>query len=317
MFPYLLLISGLALLLIGGDSLVRGAVALAERSRLPPLLVGLTVVAFGTSAPEMFVSVDAALQGAGGIAIGNVIGSNIANSLLVLGLPSIIQATRSSEKGTGRNLLAMLGVSALFAFMLLDGNLTRLDGTVLLALFVAFLYVQYRSAISHRRQARLREYADAATAAPIQGVRMTAALLAFGLVSLPLGAELTVSGASSIASALGISDAVIGLTVIALGTSLPELATSMLAAWRRHHAVTIGNVVGSNIFNIAAIMGVSAAIVPMAVAERLLTIDLWVMLATTVVIAVLAQYRIAVGLRLGAAMTLAYLAYLMTSFLLT
>jgi cation:H+ antiporter len=315
MISYFLLIAGLVLLIAGGDALVRGAVGLAEKFHIPPLIIGLTIVAFGTSAPELFVSTSAALKGAGGIAIGNIVGSNIANILLVLGLPSLITATYCSEKGIGRNLAVLLGITVVFMGMLSNGILTRFDGGILLVLLALFLYAQYRSAMRHRRsKIAEHDYHEDLEVIPHSNWLIAAALL-IGLVALPAGAELTVTGASQIAHSLGVSDAAIGLTIVALGTSLPELATSLLAVWRKNDSVAIGNVVGSNIFNIAAIMGLTSVIVPIQVAERMATVDMWIMLGVTLFLVGLAHYRIWIGKRLGGAMAVAYCIYIMTAFI--
>lgn len=314
MFDYLLLIAGLALLVVGGDILVRGAVGLAEKLRIPPLIIGLTIVAFGTSAPEMFVSVQAALDGSGGIAIGNVVGSNIANVLLVLSLPSLIRATECDEKGIGKNLIVMVGLMVVFMGMMSKGSMQRYDGLILLFILGLFLYDQYRSATDHRRTKQpTHDYHEDVENIPTSPLAIWAMLIG-GLITLPMGAQLTVEGASQIARSWGISEEAIGLTVVALGTSLPELATSLLAVWRKNASVAIGNVVGSNIFNVAAIMGVTATIVPIPVADRVVYVDMWVMLAACLLLAALAHYSIAIGKRLGLAMFSAYVIYIGASF---
>ncbi|MEM7463230.1 MAG: sodium:calcium antiporter, partial [Pseudomonadota bacterium] len=193
MISIIYLVAGLALLVAGGDTLVRGAVGLAEKLNVPPLIIGLTIVAFGTSAPELFISVGAALKGAGGLAIGNVIGSNIANVLLVLGLPSLIRPTNCSEAGIGRNMMIMLGFTLVFMGMVWEGGLERYDGGILLALTVLFVINQFQNARKHRRKFANSTEADYRddVGEPPKTALVIAALLIFGLIALPVGAELT------------------------------------------------------------------------------------------------------------------------------
>jgi cation:H+ antiporter len=314
MTDFLILLAGLAVLLAGGDFLVRGAVGLAEKLNIPPLVIGLTIVAFGTSAPELFVSVKAALDGAGGIAIGNVVGSNIANILLVLSVPALIKATKCDEKGLGRNILVMIGMSVVCMGMLWQGTIGRTDGLILVVLLALFLYDQYVHARSHREAfAASHDYHEEVGSAPAAPGAI-AALIAAGLIALPAGAHLTVQGATSIAQSFGISEEVIGLTVIALGTSLPELAASVMAVWRGTGSVALGNVIGSNIFNIAAILGISSLVAPLSAASRIAQVDMWVMLAAALLIAAFAHWRIDIGRAIGTAMASAYVLYAVLSY---
>lgn len=318
---YFVLIAGLVLLLIGGDILVRGAVGLAEKFSIPPLIIGLTIVSFGTSAPELFISVKAALEGAGGLAVGNVVGSNIANVLLVLGVPAMVCACVCKEDGIGRNLLVMLGVSIVFMGMMSKGELKFYDGIILFALLVLYLYSQFRNAAKIRKAANaccdddnaedINDYHDEIENIPTRGW-VIAVLLVLGLILLPLGADFTVSSASNIARSWHVSDEVIGLTVVAIGTSLPELATTLMAVMRGNTSVALGNVVGSNIFNIVAIMGITAMIspAPLPVGGNILGIDMWVMLATSILIAVLAHYGKTINFKGGLAMSLVYASYI-------
>ncbi|MGI9399726.1 MAG: calcium/sodium antiporter [Rhizobiaceae bacterium] len=309
------LVVGLALLVAGGDALVRGAVGLAEKLNVPPLIIGLTIVALGTSAPELFVSVGAALNDAGGLAIGNVIGSNIANVLLVIGLPSLIKPTNCSEAGIRRNMMVMLGFTVVFMGMVWEGGLERYDGAILLALLVLFIINQFQSARRHMRKNNAEVDYREDVGEPPKSAIIIAALLAFGVIALPAGAELTVTGATMIAQKMGISDEVIGLTIVAVGTSLPELATSVVAVWRKNASVALGNVVGSNILNIALIMGVTALIVPVPIGDAVIYGEMWVMLATSVLLALFAHYRVTVGRRLGLAMTAAYIIFVISAFI--
>ena len=317
MLEYILLITGLALLIFGGDFLVRGAVGLAEKLAIPALIIGLTVVAFGTSAPELFISVQAALSGASGIAIGNVVGSNIANVLLVMGLPALIAASRCDDDGIGRNIMVMIGFSIIFILMLVDAVVTRFEGIVLLMLLSLFLFDQVRLArkANGENGNNPLDYASEVSTVPASNLSIFGFLIA-GLIALPLGADLTVDNATAIARQWNVSDAVIGLTIVAIGTSLPELATAVMATIRGSSALAIGNVVGSNIFNIGSIMGVAATIAPMRDDSRILQVDAWVMLACAVLIAVLAHWKVKIGKRVGVAMVLAYAIYLTSAFYL-
>jgi cation:H+ antiporter len=316
-YSVFLLAAGIVLLVLAGDYLVRGSVGLAEMLGISPLIVGLTIVACGTSAPELLVSIDAALRGSPGIAIGNVIGSNIANVLLVVGLPALVAPVAATEPGLRRNMVAMLAISLIFMWMIHDQLLTRLEGAVLVFLLVCVIAWQIHTARLLKSRKAAEEAAttlhDEVGEPPHDPLRIALSLFA-GVVGLPLGAHLTVEGAVTIAEDFGVSDAVIGLSVVAIGTSLPELATTMMAAVRGSSAVAIGNVVGSNLFNIAGIMGVTAAIVPIDVESRITEIDMWVMLATSLVVAILAFARLSAGKSLGVAMLFAFAAYLYSIF---
>lgn len=275
-----LALAGLALLLAAGDLLVRGAVALSLRLGIPALVVGLTVVSFGTSAPELLVSVQAALGGVPGIAIGNVVGSNIANVLLVLGVPALIAAVDPSAHDTRRSYLQMLAASALLIGFCMLGALRVWMGVVLLALLGLMLLDMIRE--GRRGQVELPD--EIAEVNPAQPLWRILLYLGVGLAGLPLGADLLIDGAVGIATRLGISDAVIGLTLVAVGTSLPELATTTMAAVRGRADVAFGNVVGSNLFNILGILGVTSLFGPVAIEPQFLARDLWVMLAASLLL---------------------------------
>ena len=313
MLDYLFLAAGLVCLIIGGDILVRGSVGLAEKLNIPPMIIGLTIVAFGTSAPELFISVKAALDNASGIAIGNVVGSNIANVLLVMGLPALIAPMVCDEKNILRNIIVMLGMTVVFMMMMgIDGTISRLDGVILLGLLGAFLWDQYRASQKTGSEA-VHDYHEEIESVPANGL-VIAALIAGGLIALPFGADLTVDSAVSIAQKWHVSDDVIGLTIVALGTSLPELATSLMAAIRRNGDIALGNVVGSNIFNIGSIMGIAAIISPMQASAKIISTDMWVMLACALIVAGLAHWKVKIGKRVGVTMTLLYLVYVALAF---
>lgn len=314
------LIGGLALLLVAGDLLVRGSVGLAVRFAVPPMITGLTIVAFGTSAPELLVSLDSALQDIGGIAVGNVVGSNIANILLVLGLPSVFLATSVQEQGLVRNTVVMIVITLIFIAFASSGHLSRLSGLVFLVLLALFLIDQYRQAQAHRRAVcdettlALNDNDDDNNNTELSDApkSMWAAigLTLAGLVGLPIGADLTVDGAVATARLLGVSDTTIALTVIAIGTSLPELAATLMAAIRGRAGVGLGNVIGSNIFNLLAIVGITAVIVPIDVPREMALFDFWVMLAAALLLAAFAVGKKPIGRLSGSAMTLLYICYI-------
>ncbi len=309
-----LLLVGLALLVAGGDILIRGAVGLAENLRIPAMVIGMTIVAFGTSAPELLVSVAAGYAGTGGIAIGNVVGSNIANILLILAVPALIAATKLEDDGLAKNIAIMLGATMVFMFMLWRGQIGHFSGIILLLLFALFVWDQIRIAQAHRNEKPAHDYHDDIGEAP-HSMPVIVTLIVLGLIMLPIGADFTVDGASGIAKVFGISDEVIGLTVVAIGTSLPELAASLLAVWRNNAGVAVGNIVGSNVFNILAIMGVTTTLFPITVAPRVYNFDMWVMAAAAVLVAVLAYAKIDIGKRVAALMAGAYALYVMVSYI--
>ncbi len=303
-------IVGLAILLGAGDMLVRGAVALSLRVGIPALIVSLTVVAFGTSAPELLISVQAALDDAPGIAFGNVVGSNIANVLLVLGVPALISTIDARNCDSGRNFVMMMVASAVFVALCWWGPLWWPQGLILLALLAFVLFDAWRVAHAHRKAGEAEDIPDEIAAADpsMPGWRL-ALYLIVGLIGLPLGAHLLIDGARGVALALGISEAAIGLTLVALGTSLPELATTVSAAMRRQSDVVIGNVIGSNIFNLLAIMGVASFFGPLEPPREFFALDFWVMLAAAALVLPFSCGMARIGRVVGAAMILGYVAY--------
>ncbi|MFK7792268.1 MAG: calcium/sodium antiporter [Devosiaceae bacterium] len=311
MLDYLILLVGLAGLVIAGDALVRGAVGLAERFGIPPLIIGLTIVALGTSAPELMVSIQAAFEGAPDIAIGNVVGSNIANVLLVLGVPALIAATPCDQMGLKRSTLFMLGASVLFAVFAFGGQLVLWQGLVFLALLALFLYGSYLSA---RKASANGGPVDIETIDGVEGVphSLWAALgfFAVGVIGLPFAAHATVESASSIARSLGVSEVIIGLTIIAIGTSLPELVTTVMAALKGQADVGVGNVIGSNVFNILFILGATSSITSIPIAQQILQFDIWVMLASSALLLPLVLMKITIGKKIGLAFLALYAIYL-------
>ncbi|SLN52321.1 Inner membrane protein YrbG [Pseudoruegeria aquimaris] len=304
---------GLVILLLGGDALVRGAVNLSLRLGVPALIVSLTIVAFGTSAPELLISVGAVLEDVPGIALGNVIGSNTANILLVLGLPALLAPMHTSECDSRRNYLFMIAASLVFIALCFLGPLTWWHGLILLAGLGLILGDTFRAAMSHRANgsgcALSEDEEEVEGADPeMSGTKITIYIV-LGLIGLPLGAELLVEGAENLARTFGVPETVIGLTLVALGTSLPELATTVMAALRRQADVALGNVIGSNMFNLLAIMGITSLVGPLPVARGLLHFDLWVMLGASVLLAPFVFCRIDITRGWGFLLTALYLAY--------
>ena len=309
---------GMVILLFAGDFLVRGAVNLSLRLGIPALLVSLTVVAFGTSAPELLIAVKAVLDGVPGLALGNVVGSNTANVLLILGVPALIFGLDAAGD-TRRNYLLMMAATAIFVILAFFGPFRWWHGATLLAVLVLILWDAGRAARAHRRadqsRAAVPEEEELEEADPCMSGWKIGLYLALGLVGLPLGAEILVNNSVSIARDLGISETVIGLTLVAIGTSLPELATTIMAASRRHSEVAIGNVIGSNMFNLLGIFGIAALVGPIPVDPAMLRFDLWVMLAASCAIAPYALMRRGMSRVVGGVYLIAYVVYL--SLLLT
>jgi cation:H+ antiporter len=303
-WPTLLL--GLLILLFGGDSLVKGAVNLALRLGIPALVVGLTVVAFGTSAPELLVSINAALAGQAGIAVGNVVGSNVVNILLILGLPLLLTTIHSSQLDTRRSYVMMLAVTVLYCGLAFTGPLTWWHGIILLACLAAMLFDNYRVSMAHRQ---------AGADADLEGVddsmgwpRIIFFVVA-GLIGLAVGARFLVDSAVNIATNLGISETVIGLTLVALGTSLPELVTSVIAAIRKQADVAMGNVIGSNIFNILSILGITSLIAEIPIAPEILRFDNFFMLAVSLLLIPFVFFKQDMGRKTGITFIAIYAAY--------
>jgi cation:H+ antiporter len=279
----LLVIAGLVLLIWGADRFVHGAAATARNLGIAPLMIGLTVVAFATSAPEILVSIVAALQGEPGLAFGNAIGSNIVNIGLVLGMTAMIRPIRLESATLRREMPALLAVSLLTVSLFLDSFLSRVDGIVMLTGLV--IVMVWLARLGLRSSANDPIAMDYEAEIPTD-VSMPMALvwLVVGLGTLLVGADLLVDGAIGIAKMLGVSEVVIGITIVALGTSLPELAVSLASALKGEYGLAIGNIVGSNIFNLLAVIGVAATIEPAALASTVLSLHIFVMVAFTLVL---------------------------------
>jgi len=279
----LLLLAGLVALYFGAEWLVRGGASLAVRLGVTPLLVGLTVVAYGTSTPELIVSSTAAAQGQGAIAIGNVVGSNIFNIGVILGLTALLAPMRVQLQLLKFDTPVMVGVALLFLLFFRDGSIQRWESLVFLSGIVLYTVVNVRLA---RRQvsADVRQEFDDSVPKPTGSPWTDAGLIVAGLATLVLGSRLFVTGAVDLARLFSISDAVIGLTIVAAGTSLPELASSLMAAWRKQPDIAIGNVVGSNIYNILAILGVSGMIASPVNGQGVSLTDTVIMIGFSVVL---------------------------------
>lgn len=311
-----LILVGIIILLFGGDLLVRGGAALARMWRLPPLLVGLTIIAFGTSAPELVVSVQSALSGAPGLALGNIVGSNIANFLLILGLPAIFGAIATTTPGVRRNAFFALGAAIILIAVSWDRSISAIESYALFGLiigYVALLAVLARGKTVDPTIAELTdlEHMDGLP----KSLATTLGSLLIGLVGLPIGAQMIVVGGTAAAADLGVDEAIIGLTAVAFGTSLPELATVVMASVRRQADLAIGNVLGSNIFNVFAVGGAtgiaaSAAGLDLPVPEGFFGLDLWVMLGASAVIAAIIFARQPISRVIGAGLFLAYIGYI-------
>lgn len=309
---YVLLIVGFALLIKGADYFVEGASNLAQQFRVPPLLVGLTIVAFGTSSPEATVSIIAALEGSSDVALGNIIGSNIFNITLVVGITAMINPlsveTATIRKEIPFTLLASVALWVLISDVALQGlgtNLiTRSEGFILLLFFAIFLYYIFEVARNNRTESPV-EHADATTGTSLgKNILLTLA----GLAAIIFGGDLVVDNATDIALSVGMSETLVGLTIVAVGTSLPELITSITAALKKQSEIALGNIVGSNIFNILFVLGASATIAPLAVNDKMF-IDTVVMIILTLVLLAFSRSKFKISKMEGAILAAVYIAY--------
>jgi cation:H+ antiporter len=317
---YVLVVGGLVLLMVGGELLVRGAVRLAAGLGVSPLVVGLTVVGFGTSTPELVTSVQAAFSGTPGIAVGNIVGSNVANILLIVGLSALIFPIRVSSAALRRDGAVLLGAAVVFALLSAVGPLGRVVGLGFLLALVTYLvyivHVERQAAPEaygavHDKALALEEV-DAGVVPPARDRARSVVSVTFclaGLVLLVAGGSLLVSGAVALARQMGVSDAIIGLTIVAVGTSLPELITSLVAASRKHADVAFGNIVGSNIYNILGIGGVTALLAPITVPAQIVSFDNVVMVAASIVLMLCSWTGLRIGRREGAMLLAGYVLY--------
>lgn len=300
---------GLILLTFGGDYLVRSALALAKHLKVSAFLAGVIVVGFGTSAPELLVSLHAALGGRPEMAMGNVIGSNIANVLLILGVSTCFAPILCSGKAVKRDALACIGASILILALAYTGTISQLAGAGLVIIFVIYLGMAARAD-------KKANYADTADQTITDDWPLAKAVI-IGLlsaVSLSIGAELLVQGASAIGRAIGISDRVIGLTLVAVGTSLPELAAAVIAASRRQTDLIIGNVFGSTLFNIFSILGITAMVTPLPITHHMISTDIPVSIAALMAVTVMIHLTTALSKRFGAILVALYSVYIVSLF---
>ncbi len=298
---YLYIVIGLVGLFFGGEALVRGSVSIARRMSISPLIIGLTVVGFGTSTPELLVSVQAALRGVPDIAVGNIIGSNIANILLIVGLTSLVWPIRMAFATVQNDIVFMIGSALLLVPLFAVGEIGRVAGLLLvtgLSVYLAWTFLTSR-----------QDTTEDETQTTQSSVIIPVLWVAFGFAALLFGARFLVDGAVSVARGFGVSEAFIGLTIVAVGTSLPELATSLIAAFRRQSDIAIGNVIGSNIFNVLGILGVTSLIAPISVSVRFLTFDLPIMIGVSCVLVGLLLLRPQIGRGTGGLMLLGYTIY--------
>lgn len=313
MIAWLLCALGLVILLLAGDALVKGAVNLSLRVGIPALIVSLTIVAFGTSAPELLIAINSVLENKPDIAMGNVVGSNTANVLLVLGFPAILATLHTSECNTRKTYIFMIIATLLFIGLAFTGSFGTWQALVLLLALAYVLFDAFRDTHKHRKDVALAEIDDEEEvegADPNMPWWQIIVFLLLGLIGLPLGADLLVDNASLIARDFGVSETVIGLTLVALGTSLPELATTTMAALRRQADVVLGSVIGSNMFNLLAIIGIAALIGPIPVAPEFLRFDLWVMLGASILLVPFVFWRWNINRAWGIGLTIAYFVYI-------
>ena len=315
--PWVLSGLGLLILLLAGDALVKGAVNLSLRLGVPALIVSLTIVAFGTSAPELLIAVQAVLDDAPGLALGNVVGSNIANVLMVLGVPALLAVMHTSQCDTRKTYNFMIMATILFIALAFRGEFDWISGVVLLGALGYVLFDAMCEANQHRKAcAEVTGCTDTEEEEEIEGADpdlpgwRIGLFLVLGLVGLPLGADLLVDNASIIARNYGVSDVVIGLTLVAIGTSLPELATTVMAVLRRQADVALGNVIGSNMFNLLAIIGIASLFDEIEVDYDFLELDLWVMLAVSLLLIPFVFLRFDITRLWGIIFVAMYVAYL-------
>lgn len=300
---YVWLIVGFVLLIKGADFFVEGSSGIAKAFRVPAMIIGLTIVAMGTSAPELSVSVSAALQGSNDIAISNVIGSNIFNLMVVCGVCAMMKSLPIKKETLKAEFPIAIGAGLLLLVFGLDKNLSRVEGIIFIALFAVFLGWMIKSALASRTNGEEEE--DEIKSLPIWQCLI---YIAGGLAAVVWGGDLVVENATSIAKAFGLSETLIGLTIVAIGTSLPELVTSVVAAQKGEVDMALGNVIGSNIFNILLILGISGAIMPMTVAAESV-IDLILLTVMSLVVYVFGWSKQKLNRLEGAAMVLMYVAY--------
>lgn len=307
----LMFAGGLAILLIGGEALVRGSAAIAARLGISPLIVGITVVGFGTSTPELVTSVEAALVGAPGIALGNIVGSNIANILLVLGVAALTAPVRI-DRTMRIHAIGVFATALVFIVLAWAGPLSRTTGLALLGALAVYLtaLTRHERRLIVERGAEVTEVAIAGAPAPRSSLALMLAAALGGAVALVVGGHVLVAAALSLAASLGVAPSVIGVTVVAIGTSLPEMVVGVLAALRRHPELALGNILGSNIYNVLGIGGATLVAAPVGAPPHMLAVDLPVMGATSALLLVLAWRSHTLTRRHGGLLVAGYLVFL-------
>lgn len=300
-FDILLIVASVAMVLYGADRLTEGASALARRMNVPEMIIGLTIVAAGTSAPELFVSLVSALKGTPDMAIGNVVGSNTMNAMLIVGCAAMVAPMTISKSTVRKDIPFAVGASVLLSLLAFNAFLGRIDGILLLAGFATFMYYTLSQAKAGK--------AEPATEVKVVNPWVSAFFVFLGLALLVIGSNIFVDSASRVAYALGLSEGVVGLTIVAGGTSLPELATSVVAARKGQSAIAIGNVIGSNVFNILLILGLTATISPLQI-QGITMVDLSMMLGSVVLVWLFSRTKYTVERWEGAVLVLGYLVYL-------
>jgi cation:H+ antiporter len=294
MLTLIQLASGFVLLLFGAEYLVRGAVALARRLKVAPMIIGMTIVAYGTTAPELVVSLQAAVDGLPGISVGNVVGSNICNILLILGLSAVIFPIVVKPTTLMRDAAMCMGAALVFTALALSGTVERWQGALMVAMLAAFsvfAFTQERRRGKGNDPGDMAEELEKEFEEPPKPAWLSLLSVVGGIVAVVTGAKLLVTAAVATARTLGVDEAVIGLTIVAVGTSLPELATAVVAAIRKHSEVAVGNILGAGIYNLFAIMGLVAVVAPIPVPPQIVAFDLWIMVAVTALLLTLLLWR--------------------------
>ncbi|MBW4728749.1 calcium/sodium antiporter [Prevotella melaninogenica] len=302
----LFIVVGIALVLWGADRLTDGAVAVAEKMKMPQIVIGLTIVAMGTSMPEFCVSLISALKGTSDLAVGNIVGSNIFNALLIVGVSALVAPMTIMETTVRKDIPFALVASALLLIMCLDGNISRIDAGILFAMFLIFMYMTLKGA--------KKQGADAEEAIEGEGKKpmstwLSVVWILVGLLCLIGGSNLFVEGATAVATNLGVSEAVIGLTIVAGGTSLPELATSVVSARKGNSGIAIGNALGSNVFNILAILGITGMITPMTL-KGITYIDLSMLVISIMIVWLFSFTKYKIERWEGAVLTAVFVGYI-------
>lgn len=306
---YLYLIVGLAIFIFSGDFLVKGGVQIANYLKIPKLIIGLTVISIGTSAPELFVSMGAALNGSSDMSVGNVVGSNIANIGLILGITTLILPMAIAKETSRLNMPILIIISVIFWLLAYDGILSLFDGLVLIVLLVGYIILLIYRAKRNR--------AEEEEISVQQSIFIALGMVVLAAIGLYFGAELLVNSAQKIARSFGVSERVIGLTILAFGTSVPELATSVMAALKQQMDISVGNIVGSNIFNILSVLGITSIIQEVNVSESILHFDIFVMIGMTLLllITMIPLKKSYINRWEGGIMLLAYIGYILYLFI--